>query len=98
MDELADRLDQAADLLSTLDKRIPEWAIEAQCFGADEAGAPGRLGRDLHAHWAAVLGARSQEAATAAAQLGAVARSVRITRQAYVDTDRAVQDRMRREL
>lgn len=97
MDHLADRLDRAADALSTIDRRMPALAVDAVAFGADDVGLPGRLGRDLHAHWTAVLAARSREAAALAGRLAEAAGSVRATAEDYADTDRAVRDRLVRE-
>jgi hypothetical protein len=98
MDEIADRLDQAAGTLTAVDRRLPALAVTPESFGADDAGAPGRLGRELHAHWAAVLDARSREATNAASRLSEVARSVRITRRHYAETDETVQRRLMREM
>jgi excreted virulence factor EspC (type VII ESX diderm) len=98
MDELADRLDRAAGTLTTVDRRLPGLSVAPGSFGADDAGTPGRLGRELHAHWAAVLGARGQEASSAAARLSEVARSVRVTRRQYAETDETVQRRLMREM
>ncbi|MGX6605362.1 type VII secretion target [Micromonosporaceae bacterium Da 78-11] len=98
MDQIADRLDQVADVLRAVDRQIPALSIAPGAFGADDAGTPGRLGRELHAHWAAVLDARSQEAAGAASRLSEVAQSVRITRRQYAETDETVQRRLKREM
>ncbi len=69
MTDLADRLDQAADTVDSAGRRLPGLAVAAAAFGADDAGLPGRLGRDLHAHWSAVLDARTRETIGAAARL-----------------------------
>jgi uncharacterized protein YukE len=98
MDQLADRLDQAADTLATVDKRMPALTVAASVFGAsDDAGLPGRLGQELHAHWTAVLTARSHEAAGAASRLFDAARSVRATSRHYAETDDTVRRRLTRE-
>jgi hypothetical protein len=97
MDNLAEGLDRAADTLATVDRRMPALAIAAAAFGADDAGLPGRLGRELHAHWQAVLDARSREAAAAAARLTEIAGSVRVTRRQYTETDEAAGGRLLRE-
>jgi hypothetical protein len=97
MDHLADRLDQAADTLSTIDRRLPALAIEAGAFGADDTGATGRLGRELHDHWTAVLDARAREAAGLAGRLAAAAGAVRTTERHYAETDAAVARRLGRE-
>ena len=97
MEHLADGLDRAADTLSTVDRRLPVLAVAATAFGADDAGLPGRLGRDLHAHWTAVLDARAREAAGAAHRLTELAGSIRRIRRQYRETDEAVRDRFQRE-
>lgn len=99
MDHLAERLDQAADRLTTMDRQITHLTVTAGVFGADDdAGLPGRLGHELHAHWTAVLRARSGEAASAAARLAETARSVRTTRREYEETDEHVRRRLAREM
>jgi hypothetical protein len=99
MEQLADRLEQAADTLTTMDKRMPAHAVVASAFGANDPGGglPGRLGRELYEHWTAVLDARSREAASAAARLADTAQSVRETLQQYGDTDDLVRRRLTRE-
>lgn len=98
MDEVADRLDQAAGVLTAVDRGLPALSVTPESFGAGDAGVPGRLGHELHAHWAAVLGARSREAIDAASRLGEVAESVRTTRREYAETDETVQRRLMREM
>jgi hypothetical protein len=97
MDDLADRLESAADLLSTVDRSVPSLAVPPGVFGADDLGVPGRLGRELHAHWAAVLDARSSEAAQASARLIDLAIGLRKTAQDYAETDESIGRRIRRE-
>jgi hypothetical protein len=99
MDRLADGLEQAADKLTTMDKRMPGHAVAAKAFGAVGAGGglPGRLGRELHEHWVAVLDARSREASGAAARLADMAQSVRATVRHYDETDDLVRRRLTRE-
>lgn len=98
MDHLADQLHRAADQLSALDRGLPGLAAPATAFGADDTGTPGRLGRELHAHWSAVLDARAREAAAAAARLTEMAGSVRATAGHYTDTDEAARARLLREV
>ncbi|GAA2618647.1 hypothetical protein [Paractinoplanes durhamensis] len=98
MDHLADRLDQAADTLTAVDRRMPALAVRADAFAADEAGVPGRLGRQLHAHWAAVLESRAREAGALAARLTDAAGAVRATAQSYTESDEAAQRRFAREM
>jgi hypothetical protein len=97
MDDLADRLESAADLLSTVDRSVPSLAVPPGAFGADDIGLPGRLGRELHAHWVAVLEARSSEAAEASAHLIGLATALRKTAWDYSETDESVGRRIKRE-
>jgi hypothetical protein len=99
MDRLADRLEQAADALTMVDKRMSGHGVPANAFGAAASGGglPGRLGRELHEHWAAVVEARSREAAGAAARLADMAQSVRATVRHYDETDDLVRRRLTRE-
>jgi hypothetical protein len=98
MDDLADRLERAAEALATVDKRTPRLTVAAAAFGAgDDAGLPGRVGRELYEHWTAVLGARSDEAASAATRLTGAARSVRAAARSYDETDDSVRRRIARE-
>jgi hypothetical protein len=100
MEQLADRLEQAADTLTTMDKRMPAYAVAPATFGATGSGGglPGRLGRELHVHWTAVLDARSREAASAAMRLADTAQSVRAALRHYGDTDDQVRRRLTREM
>jgi hypothetical protein len=98
MDQLADRLEGAADTLTTVDKFVPELAVAASAFGADDAGVPGRVGRQMHARWLAVLDARSREAAVAGARLSELARSLRAAERMYADADDAVARRVGRRV
>ncbi|MCY1137420.1 hypothetical protein OWR29_05360 [Actinoplanes sp. Pm04-4] len=105
MDDLPDRLDQAADALTALSRDVPALAVAPGAFSAPPplaaAGGPGlpaRLGGALHDHWTAVLDARASEASAAAARLAELSRSVRITRQQYAETDEAVERRFQREV
>jgi hypothetical protein len=96
MDELAGRLESAADALTTVDRSLPAHAASPGAFGADDEGAPGRLGRRLHERWAAVLAARSREAADAAARLTTLAADVRLVARSYTETDDETARRIRR--
>src|SRR3954447_3939567 len=100
MEQLADRLERAADAMTTVDRRMPSQAVPAAAFGARETGGglPGRLGHELHAHWVAVLDARSREAAGAAARLTDTAPSGRATLRHYGETDDLVRRRLTREM
>jgi hypothetical protein len=97
MDDVAERLESAADVLSTVDRSIPALDVPAGAFGATGVGMPGRMGRRLHVHWRAVLEARAREAADVAARLSEMARALRTTQRAYADADEAVARRVERE-
>jgi hypothetical protein len=97
MDHVTERLDRAIDMLSMIDRERPALTVPAAALGAGEAGLPGRLGQELHAHWVAVLDARAREAAATAAKLAEIAGSVRAARDHYTATDETVAARLRRE-
>jgi hypothetical protein len=98
MDHLAERLDRAADTIATVDRRMPTLAVSADAFAADDAGVPGRLGRQLHARWSAALDSRAREAGGLAARLTEAASAVRATARDYTAADEAAQHRLTREL
>jgi hypothetical protein len=97
VDNLADRLTTAADRLATVDRTLATLTVLPGAFAADEAGVPGRIGRELHAHWVALLSARAEEAAETAAHLRDMADSVRTTSRRYTETDEAAARRLARE-
>jgi hypothetical protein len=96
MEKLAERLESAADALTTVDRSLPAHAASPGAFGADDEGAPGRLGHRLHERWLAVLAARSREAADAAARLTDLAADLRTTANGYAETDDEAGRRIRR--
>ncbi|GAA3346103.1 hypothetical protein GCM10020358_55790 [Amorphoplanes nipponensis] len=98
MDKLAERLESAADALSTVDRSLSAHSASPGAFGADDAGTPGRLGRELHARWQAVLAARAQEAAAVSARLTTLAADIRLTGRAYNQTDDEAGRRIRRSM
>lgn len=97
MEDLAQRLESAADALTTVDRTLPALDVAAGALGATGGGTPGRVGRQLHDHWQAALGARAREAAGAAARLSEMAGALRATQRAYADADEAVARRVERE-
>ncbi|MFI7539711.1 hypothetical protein [Actinoplanes sp. NPDC049599] len=96
MDKLAERLESTADALTTVDHSLAAHASSPGAFGAQDEGIPGRLGRELHNRWLAVLAARSHEATAAAAHLSTLAADVRLAAKAYTETDTEVDRRIRR--
>ncbi|MBB2945094.1 hypothetical protein FB565_004827 [Actinoplanes lutulentus] len=98
MDRLADQIDNAAAVLSTMDRQMPLLAPAAAVFGADDSGRPGRIGRALYAGWTSVLATRAREAAAASVSLSEIAQSVRSGARSYADTDETVRHRFQRGL
>lgn len=94
---LADRLTDAADQVTTVERAIGGLMTAAGTFAADEAGVPGRIGLELHRLWAAALTARAREAAETAARLTDMAESVRTTDRRYAETDESAARRLERE-
>jgi hypothetical protein len=95
---LSSTLDAAADALTTVDRGVAALTVPAGAFGADDAGAPGRIGRELYARWHAMLAARSREAVDAAAMLTGLAADLRTTARQYAETDEVAGRRLEREL
>ncbi len=93
---IAERLDEVAASLTTVERRLGAEA-GPEMFASAEAGTPGRAAQRLQEHWAAVVGARSQEAADVARQVARLADDVRTTDRDYADTDHAVAARLRRD-
>ena len=98
MDRIADEIEQAVAALTTLERSVPALAAPPAAFAADDVGRPGRIGRLLHARWAATLSARAREAAGAAGQLSEIAQAVRDTSADYRTSDEAARRRLRREI
>lgn len=97
VETLADRLDAAADALTTVNRSVPHLTVPAGALGADDAGVPGRIGRRLHARWEAALTARAREAADTAGRVADLATAVRATARSYVEADESVANRVSRE-
>ncbi|MEV6492086.1 type VII secretion target [Actinoplanes sp. NPDC051633] len=96
-DKLPESLSAAADLLSGVDRSLPGLVAPAGAFGAGGAGVPGRVSRELHEHWRAVVAARAREAADAEARLRDLADGVRSTARDYALTDETAARRIERE-
>ncbi|MEV8504307.1 type VII secretion target [Actinoplanes sp. NPDC051475] len=96
MEPLATSLESAADALTTVDRSLPAHVASPGAFGADDEGIPGRVGKQLHDHWRAVLAARSQEAADTAKHLLDLAADIRLTAKTYAETDDETGRRVRR--
>jgi hypothetical protein len=98
LSELASTLDAATADLTAADRALAALAAPPTAFGADAAGLPGRVGRDLQARWDAALAARSREAADAATRLSETAAAARTAARQYAETDAAAGRRLEREL
>jgi Excreted virulence factor EspC, type VII ESX diderm len=96
MEHLAERLESAADALTTVDHALPVHVASPGAFAADDAGVPGRVGKQLHDRWAAVIAARAREAADTAKGLTDLAADVRLTAKTYAETDDEAARRVRR--
>ncbi|MGA5304342.1 type VII secretion target [Nucisporomicrobium flavum] len=96
MEHLAERLESAADALTTVDRSLPVHVASLGAFAADDAGVPGRVGKQLHDRWAAVIAARAREAADTAKGLTDLAADVRLTAKTYAETDDEAARRVRR--
>ena len=96
MEHLALSLESVADALTTVNRSLPAHAAPPGAFGVGEEGVPGRIGKQLHDRWRAVLNARSQEAAETAKHLLDLAADVRMTAKEYAETDDDTSRRMRR--
>jgi hypothetical protein len=96
MEKLAERLESAADALTTVDRSLSVHTASPGAFAAGDEGVPGRVGKQLHDRWAAVLAARAREAAEAAKGLTALAADVRLTAKTYAETDDETARRVRR--
>jgi Excreted virulence factor EspC, type VII ESX diderm len=90
----AAQLDAVADGLAAVGGAVARLPVPA--LGAHEAGLPGRVGGELHTRWAALLTARSREAADAAARVAQLAEDLRATARQYAETDEAARRRIAR--
>jgi hypothetical protein len=83
LEDLARRLDSAADELAGASTTLSLVDPGARAAGAEGTGALGRAGRDLHRLLATGLTARGAEAAAHAARLAETAHALRQASAAY---------------
>jgi hypothetical protein len=88
IDDLANRIDSAGDVLAGASTTISLIDPGARAFGADAVGGLGELGRALHRQFASGLAARGREAAAHGARLADTAQALRLVADSY----RAVDD------
>lgn len=87
LDELAEQLDSAGDMLAGTSTTMALADPGARPFGGDAAGNLGEIGRALHRQLSTALTARSRESAAHGARLADAAQSVRQVAQSYRDTE-----------
>lgn len=83
LDDLADRIDAAADALAGASTTMTLADPGARAFGGDAVGGLGELGRALHRQFAGALAARGREAAAHGARLADTAQAVRLVAGGY---------------
>jgi hypothetical protein len=102
LEPILDGLEHAVGELEAIERELPAYEMSSASFGAGEAkvgvgdGLPGRVAREMREHFAAVLAARSFEAADTVSRLRHLAADVRVTDEEYAETDAAVAHRFRR--
>jgi hypothetical protein len=87
LDDLADRVDAAGDVLAGASTTMALIDPGARAFGADAGGALGELGRELHGRFAAALSLRGRESADHGARLAETAQSLRVVVAGYHDVE-----------
>ena len=87
IDDLANRIDSAGDVLAGASTTISLIDPGARAFGADAVGGLGELGRALHRQVAAGLAARGREAAAHGARLADTAQALRLVADGYRGVD-----------
>jgi hypothetical protein len=87
LDDLARRIDAAADVLAGRSTTITLADPGARAFGADATGRAGELGRALHRQFSAAMSARSREAAAHGARLADTAHALRLVADNYRDVE-----------
>ncbi|WP_306210503.1 hypothetical protein [Actinoplanes sp. RD1] len=102
LESILDKLEHVVGELAAVERELPAYEMTRASFGAGDSrfgageGLPGRVAREMREHFAAVLAARSFEAADAATRLRNLATDVRVTDEEYAATDEAVAHRFRR--
>jgi hypothetical protein len=93
LDDLARRIEAAADVLASRSATITLVDPGPQAFGADATGRLGDLGRALHRRFSTALGARSREAAAHGARLAETAQALRLIARNYREIEDDRRDR-----
>ena len=89
----AARIDHAGEALTEAGARLAGVLPPADAFGAEVPGRLGELGGALHALAAAVLAARSREAAAHGARLSDAASMLQFVSASYAEVDESVRRR-----
>ncbi|AGL13983.1 type VII secretion target [Actinoplanes sp. N902-109] len=85
---IADRLESAADEVTTVERGLAVHGASPGTFAADRyGGVPGRVGAQLHELWTTTLDSRSRDARDLSRRLAGLAADVRTTTRAYEETD-----------
>jgi hypothetical protein len=87
LEDLADRIDTAGDVLAGASTTMSLADPGARAFGADAAGRLGELGRALHRQFTSALTARGREAAAHGARLADTAQALRLVAAGYRGAD-----------
>jgi hypothetical protein len=87
LEDLADRIDAAGDVLAGASTTMTLVDPGARPFGGDATGGPGELGRTLHRQLIAALSARGREAAAHGARLADTAHALRLVASGYRSAD-----------
>jgi hypothetical protein len=91
--QLADRLEGAGERLAAGAGVLSDVDPGAGCFGADQPGRLGAVGRLLHQRWSAALSVRAREAAAHGARLVYTADLLRSASDRYRGAEAAVRAR-----
>lgn len=86
---LADRCDEAADLLDTVAQRVTWIDPPASAFGVEAPGRLGDVAGALREQWLAATGGRQREAVRLAARLADMAAALCTTAADYATADAA---------
>src|SRR5262245_20905184 len=87
LEELADRIDTAGDVLAGSSTTMSLIDPGTRAFGGDAAGGLGELGRALHRQLGGALAARGREAAVHGGRLADTAQALRLVAGGYREAD-----------
>jgi hypothetical protein len=93
LDDLADQIDSAADVIAGASTTMTLIDPGARAFGGDGVGSLGELGRALHRQFTAALTARGRESAAHGARLADAAQALRLVATGYRGVEDETRDR-----